>query len=366
MPKLLFIFLIGLMLAGCEDKPQFTQEEIDKMPPPVRDGLPEASGGFTLSVGDRTVTAEEVIGPIFEDLAKIALRSDFDQFSQIVRPAVEQQVVMRISDAILYSRAKKDAADKVDDELDRITTAEIRRFVMDFGGDYAKAEQALKRMNMSWGDFEQYKRRYILSQSYIAQQLPKEQPVSFSEMIALYNDTKEQLYKTPGLLRFGLIDIDISNLRDIDPNRSREVQAKELANEIYKGIKPQDDFDKLVKDYSRTNKAISGGVLKFNPDSLASPYDVLARHASAMKPAEFTEPIEAKGHIFIMQLIEYKPNDYEPFEKVQNQVRAEISAQRMREAINKINEQLIQQASVADRARFVNFCLREAYRTANK
>ena len=103
---------------------------------------------------------------------------------------IEQQLVGRIADAMLYSRAKKDAGEKIDDELDKVVTAEIRRFVMDFGGDYAKAEQSLKQMGMDWGKFEQYQRRRILSQSYISQQMPKDQPITYSEMMTAYNETK--------------------------------------------------------------------------------------------------------------------------------------------------------------------------------
>ena len=202
------------MLAGCEDKPQFTPEEVAKMPLAKRDGLPEASGGFTLAVGDQTVTSEEVIGPVFEKLAAAAQRADFDKFRRVAEPAIEQQLIGRIADAILYSRAKKEAGEKVDEQLDTAVTAEVRRFVMDFGGDYAKAEQSLKQMGMDWGKFEQYQKRRILSQSYISQQLPKDQPITYSEMMTTYNETKGQLYTTPGSLRFRLIDLEPAKMRE--------------------------------------------------------------------------------------------------------------------------------------------------------
>jgi len=73
-----------------------------------------------------------------------------------------------------------------------------------------------------------------------------------------------------------------------------------------------------------------------------------------------------EGHIFVMQLVMYQPKSVESFEKVQNQVKARISVDRMRRAIDKFNEQLVQQASVADRERFVDFCVREIYAMVNK
>jgi hypothetical protein len=123
----------------------------------------------------------------------------------------------------------------------------------------------------------------------------------------------------------------------------------------------------LVKEYSKANKALTGGLWqKLAPDSLVSPYNVLAQKAATMMPGETTGPIEVEGHIFVMQLVEYQPKSVEPFEKVQNQIKARISFERMRQAIDKLNEELVEQASAADREKFVDFCVREIYRDANK
>ena len=72
MRRTALLILAAVVLAGCEDKPQFTPEEMAKIPLAKREGLPEASGGFTLAVGDQTITSEEVIGPVFEKLAPVA------------------------------------------------------------------------------------------------------------------------------------------------------------------------------------------------------------------------------------------------------------------------------------------------------
>jgi hypothetical protein len=362
----LLILAAGLVSAGCEDKPKFTAEEMAKLPLAKRDGLPEPSGGFTLAVGDQTITAEEVIGPVFEKLAQAAQKGDFEKFRSVAEPVIEQQLVSKIADALLYSRAKKDAGEKIDDELDKVVATETRRFVMDFGGDYAKAEQALRQMGMDWGKFEQYQRRRILSQSYISQQMPKDQPITYSEMMTAYNETKEQLYATPGVLQFRLIDLELAKMRDIDPNRPRQEQARELIDGIVKRIKQGEDFVQIANAYLKINNALTAGDVNAAPDSLVAPYDVLVQKAATMKPGETTGPIEVEGHIFVMQLVMYQPKSVEPFEKVQNQVKARVSFERMRQAIDKLNEELVQQASVAERKEFVDFCVREIYAMANK
>jgi len=361
------ILTAGLLAAGCEEKPKYTKEQLAAMPLAKRDGLPEASGGFTLVVGDQTITTDEVVGPVFEKLAQPAQQQDLESFRRIAEPVIERLLVEKISNALLYSRAKNEAGENINDELDKAVTAEVRRFVTDFGGDYAKAEQALKQTGMDWGLFEQYKRRWILSQSYIAQQLPKEQPISYSEMMEAYNETKEKFYTTAGGLQIRLIDMEPAKLQNIDPNRPRLEQASQLASDILAKVKKGEDFERTVNDYPQEQRALSGGLWrKIDPESLAAPYDVLAERAKSMKPGEIAGPVEAQGHIFIMQLVEYRPQSVEPFEKVQNQVKARITAERMRRVLNKLDAELLQQASAADRKRFVDSCVREIYVMANK
>jgi hypothetical protein len=362
----LFILAVGLVLTGCEEKPQFTPEQMAKLPLAKREGLPEATGGFTLSVGDQTITSDEVISPVFEKLAAAAQRNNYENFSNTARPVIEQQLMDRIVSALLYSRAKKDAGEKLEEELEKVTTAEVRRYVMDFGGDYAKAEQSLKQMGMDWAKFEEYKKRLILSQSYLAQKMPKDQPITYAEMMDAYEATKDKYYGTPGVLKVRLIDLEPAKMRDIDANRPRKEQAMEIIDGILNRMKQGEGFVPLANEYLKTNSAVKAGDINAAPDALVPPYNVLAEKAAKMRPGETVGPIEAGEHIFIMQLMEYRPKSVEPFEKVQNQVKARISVERMRQAYIKINEQLFEQASAADRERFVEFCVHEIFKTANR
>jgi len=356
---------MAFLSAGCE-KPQYTADELAKMPLAKREGLPEPSGGFALVVGDQTVTTAEVIGPVFEDLAKVAQNGDFPRFRQIAQPVIEKQFADRIVEAVLYSRAKKEAGENIDDELDRAVTAEVRRFVMNFGGDYARAEQELKKRGMDWGRYEQYQRRMILSHSYVAQQIQNDQPITYNEMLAVYNETKDK-FTTPAVLQFRLIDIEPAKIKNIDANLPLNWQAKDLAEKIVALIKQGQDFEQLARDFSHDHMAQAGGLWrKLDPEALAAPYDILPKLAQTMKPGDIAGPVEAQNHIFIMQLVSYQPKAVVPFDKVQNQLKAEITRKRSGEAFDKLEAELSQQASTADKTRFVDFCVHEIYRMANK
>jgi parvulin-like peptidyl-prolyl isomerase len=186
-------------------------------------------------------------------------------------------------------------------------------------------------------------------------------------MLAVYNQTKDKLYSTPASLQFRLIDIEPAKLKNVDTNKPQDEQARILANTIVERLKEGEDFAEVAKEYSQDPMASKGGLWrKLDPESLASPYDVLAATAIQMKSGELAGPVEKEGHIFIMQLVEFTPKSIKPFEKVQNQVKTDITIERMRKAYDKINDELLQQASAADRARFVDFCVLEIYRLANK
>ncbi|GAH82329.1 unnamed protein product, partial [marine sediment metagenome] len=87
--------LVLLLTYGCGggSKPKFTEEELALIPLAQREGLPETSGGFVLAVGDKTITADEVIEspiitpdgaivPLIEYFRPIAQKNDFEQFRE--------------------------------------------------------------------------------------------------------------------------------------------------------------------------------------------------------------------------------------------------------------------------------------------
>jgi len=362
-----WILTILLLLSGCGEKPKYTPKQLTSMPFPKRDGLPVATGGFCLAVGDQTVPADDVIGPLFEQLSQVAQKTDFDRFAALAKPAIEKMLKERISVALLYQQAQKEFGKDADDQINQAAQAEVKRFVASYGGDYARAEQAIKQSGMDWGSFEEYQKKMILSQSYLSQKMPKEQSITYGELRELYDAVKDRLYSRPGALQFRLIDIEPSKLDINDPNVSPIESARQLARQLFARIKNGEDFGDLARQYSHGHTASSGGLYnKIKPTSLAEPYDVLVAQAEKLKPGETAAPVEAPGHIFIMQLVEYQPMTVESFEKVQEELRAKISFERRRQAIDKLNAELLANASVGDRTEFIDFCVREIYRMANR
>ena len=359
-----------LLIAGCGggSKPRFTEKELALIPLAQREGLPEASGGFVLAVGGETITSDEIITePLLEYLRPIAQKSSFAQFKEQAGPELEQLLATRVSNILLYQQAKRGTGVDIEDALEKATEAEVRKFVVSFDGDYAKAEQALKKMGMDWRSFREYQKKMILSQDYIQRQLPEYRPVTYSELVNCYNEIKEEFFALPAMITFRLIDIQISKLEVADPNDSQLEQSGKLANELVRRLQKGEDFGELAKQYSHGHTASSGGLWKpVQPDSLAKPYDILAAEAEKIEPGQIAGPIETDEHIFIMKLEEKKPKSFQPLENVQKEVEAKIAFDRRKKAVDEFSANLVQQAALNERDKFIDFCLEKIYRMCHQ
>jgi peptidyl-prolyl cis-trans isomerase SurA len=367
----LTVWLI-LLIYGCGEssKPKFSEKELANIPLSQREGLPEPSGGFVLAVGGETITSDEMITePLLEYLRPLAQKSSLEQFKKQARPELEYLLTTKISNILLYQQAKREAGTGADfeDVLEKATEEEMRRFITSFDGDYAKAEQVLKRMGMDWSSFREYQKKMILSQDYLRRQLPEYGPITYSELVNCYNEMKEEFFAVPGTITFRLIDIQIPKLEVTDPNKSPLEQARILANDLMKRLREGADFGELAKQYSNGHRASFGGLWQpVQPSSLAKPYDILAAEADKMIPSQITGPIEAGEHIFIMKLEEKTQKSFQPLEAVQKEVEAKINFDRRKKTLDEFDAKLVQQTSLNERDKFIDFCLKKIYRLCNQ
>ncbi len=370
MRKYVFLPLLALLsISGCVRKaaPGLTAEQLARIPFPQRSGLPEPAGGFVLAADGETITSEEMVGPLVEPLRSFAQNTDFQRFRMQTRTQFENILTLKISNILLYRQAKKELGENVDEALNKAADVEVRKFIVSFGGDYARAEDTLKQMGMDWDGFKEYQKKMILSQYYMSSKIPKDRSITYSELLDCYNGMKEGLFTVSAVLRFRLIDIEASKLEQTDPNVSRQQQARKLADELLVRLKAGEDFGEMAKQYSHGHMRESGGLWKpVQPASLAKPYDVLASEAERMEPGQITGPIETDGHIFIMKLEEKQPGKVEPFENVQKELEAKINFERRKKAVDEFGAKLMQQASLGKRNEFVDFCLAEIYIRCNR
>jgi peptidyl-prolyl cis-trans isomerase SurA len=366
---LMFYIFVICLVGGCEEKVKSTlsDEEYERIASAQEPERPDV-----LIVRGETLTYEEIIKSpanrdrpgvsLIESLNPIAKTNSLDDFKQLARAEVEEAVMSRVSNILLYQEAKQQLGENVDEALDKAAESELRKLILSFGGDEARAIEALRQRGMDRQKFKEQQKRLILTQSYVASKLPENRPITHGELVEHYNELKDEFFLTHPVLQFRLIDIHIARVDITNPGADQLEQARELAKELIRRIENGEDFGELAKKYSHGHRREFGGLWKpRDPESLAKPYDVLAVEAKKIKQGEVAGPIEAEGHIFIMKLEQRTDKGYEPLEKVQSQIEQKIILDRRREAINELNDKLIKQAAIGDTSCFIDSCLEKIY-----
>ena len=366
--------LIWVCFAGCApEKPGLTESELRRIAIAEKIQVVRAAGGLVLTVGGQTITSDQIIeSPVpgdsgqvlslVESLKPFALQTGLEQFKERLRPRVEDVLMREISNILLYQHAKRQAGDNIAEALDAAVEKDLREFVLRFGGDEAKADEALSEMGMDRNSFREQRKRSLLTQSYLASKLPRERPVTYAEMLEQYDRVKDELFAIPGMLKFRLIDIEPARMPITDPNQDPLLQAAKLAETLVAKLDSGEDFDTLTERYAGPHiSAFTVQWKPYNPDSLVAPYDILAREAERLDPGRIAGPIEAPGHIFIIKLEEKQLRGYEPFEKVQRQIMGQIAEDRRNDVIYRIQDSLMDQAAIGETADFTDFCLEKIH-----
>lgn len=368
---------VGLISCGCQIKQnnfgKFTEEEVSAMGFAQVDGLPEASGGITLSIMGETITADEVVNTeaMIKGLGALNEFGSYESFERKAREPVSRVIMGKVSDILLYQLARKDSPDNIDDMLVKAVDKEVDKHVANYENNFAKAEAAFKGMGFAdWDDFREYKKKLVMTQFYISKQIKKDQPISHSEMVARYNALKKEYFDIKGLLKIRVIEIEAGKLAADEIDSASGETAGQAAvrkgKELSKRAKDGEDFAELAEANSHGIARKVGGLW---PDvtvgSLAAPYDELEKAAEMMEPGDVSDVIEAGGYVFVMKLDDKRKASVTPFTEVQDRIEAEIRLIQQRVEYNRVLVEIVEQAEVKDREVFTNYCLRHAFEIIN-
>ncbi len=365
----LSVFML-LLIGGCGgNNPSSAELERRTITRKIR--LVEASGGLVLMVGGETLTSDEVIEspaelggtyvPPIEYFKPIAQASELDQFKERVREHLTGILMGKISNMLLYQEIKREVGENVEEALEKQVEKATREFVMDYGGDQIRADEALQEKGMDWKSFGEQQKKSMLIQWYLSKKMPNNRPVSHSELMECYNQMKDESFAIPASIQFRLIDIQPGRLK-LWQMSGRPELARLLANRLLARIKSGEDFGELAMQYSHGPFREFGGLWKpVRPDSLAAPYDTLAAEAEKIEPGQIAGLVETAEHVFIMKLEAKQSAGYVPFQDVQEQVRNKIVFDRQSEVLNQVNTELLQQAELSKTDEFVDFCLDKIY-----
>lgn len=364
--------------AGCADQASrraaLTDEEIKSRLYAQKPDRPDR-----LIVSGEPITWEDVLGslpensaaypPLKEGLEKAAKESPLPRFLEEQRPVVYQRLINRISSIVLSKRAQRELGSKIEGKLDEYAEQELHRFIVEeHGGNAAAADEALARAGMNRATYKQWKRMEGLADYVVKSKYPRNRPVTYGELLTWYNEIKDEKYARPGVLQLRVIDVQIGRVDLKEPGEDRTARARQVAQELRRKIDAGADFGEVAKEnarYTDDPRAPQGGLWKpRDPNSLAAPFDVLARQAETMEPGQVAGPIPAPGRFFLMKVEAKQQRSYRPLSEVQEEVRKEIMDRRFKQVLEELNAEVRRQVALADVDRFVDFCLRRFYQQA--
>jgi hypothetical protein len=340
--------------------------------------LPNLTGGVVLSIGRETITADEVLlllentelrkrESARRDLRQLAKNLSMSDFFEQIAAQTHEIVIGKATNILLYEKAKAEAGEKIDEQLDKFVETEKNNFIARHGNNYAEAEKSFKRRGITdWKAFEDKKKEEMLTQMYLSKRAGTTEPITYNQMQAHYEENKSK-YKTAGSMEFLLINIIPSKLKsdqiDIVMGQSSEAAAVKLANKLVKELRSGADFGKMVSDHSNGIYAGKGGAWGIVPlGSLVKPYDMLEGLAEQMDAGGISDPLEANGHVFIMKLIKYVKGGAQEFQDVRDEIKSELEYIQQINQNRKIFTEVMNETNVADLKKFMDMCVMQAYR----
>jgi len=355
--------LMLLLIGGCQgDKSGMTDAELERVALTQRIELEQAKGRLVLVVGGETVTSDEVIESSAQHFRPLARESELEQFKTQARGQLEEFVMAKISNILLYQHAKKQGGGNIDEALEKAAESEYRKLVIEHGGDEVKADEQLKSVGMDRESFKEERKRFILRQTYLGTKSSTNRPITYRELVKSYNEIKDEYFTRDAKITFRLIDIQPGRFEATDPNQDRNELARNLAGELIERLRSGEDFGELAKQYSHGHRKDFGGLWpSVQPESLAAPYNLIAAAVERIEPGQIAGPVVAQWHMFIIKLEAKQSAGCEPFENVQEQVERKIMLDRRNEVFDQLNVKLKEEAQVARTDEFVDFCLEKIY-----
>ena len=376
---LIFSATLILFANGCESNESsgLTNAELSRIANTENIELVESAGNPVLMVGGEYITSEEIIEePValgeryispLEYLEPIARVIDLEQFKERAGPLLKEIVTQKISDILLYQHAKRQAGSNVEESLENLAESELNNFMSSYGGDQAKADEVLRQSGETRESFKEKQKRAILVRWYVKSQMQNNSPISYRQLRDQYEMMKDEYFKVDASIQFQLIDIQPAKLQLQDPNEDPWKAAEKLANELLARIKSGEDFGELAKQFSNGHmKEFSGLWQPVKPSSLSARYEKVVQAARQLDPGQVSDIIKSDDRIFIVKLINKQTAGYEPFEKVQDQVRKAVLIERQNAVIKKLNARVMQQTQFGEADSFVDFCLEKIYRISNQ
>ncbi len=323
------------------------------MPGPV---LPPGTvGSPVMFVNSDTISIEDVLMPIREELEKAAAALPPQQYMNKAALLVRREIERELYVAVVYREASKGLAKEEEEQYLKAADAEIQQMVnLKFGGLHAKFEKYLAERSMTVADLREKTKRRFLVHKFLADRFKPLAEHPKRTDLKKYYDEHLADFTTKPRAKMSLIEVSFEgSLRKPrgSATAAELAAAKEAARSKIARAKQELDsgvaFAAVAKAYSDGPHSDDGGAWdEIGPDSLRARYRAAADRLFQMQPGEVSDVLEGSDAFFIVRCDGATPGRRMTFEEAQPQIAERMLEQRYQEMQDRYVQDLMKKAIV--------------------
>jgi peptidyl-prolyl cis-trans isomerase C len=241
---------------------------------------------------------------------------------ELSKQAQDAALEQLTSAELLYQEAAKLEIKDLDKQIaDKVALNRAK-----FSND-ADFEKALKGVDMTLRDMQDFTRKDIVISNFIEKQFNAKMVVSDAEVQKFYDDNLEKYFKKPESARASHILIGSDEKASPEDRK----KAKEKAEALLKRVKAGEDFAALAKSDSTCPSASQGGDLgNFSRGQMVPPFE---KAAFALKKGEVSEVVETQFGYHIIKLTEKQEASTEKFADVKAKIAEFLKREKTQNAV---------------------------------
>lgn len=234
-----------------------------------------------------------------------------------------------LEELLLLSRADQLRIQPTEEEVDRGVQSVRQGFGIESDDEFASA---LASQGMSLAEFREQVRSQLRMRAVVGREVAAEIKIEEDDLRRAYRADEDQ-FRLPE--RFRVRELIV--LED-DDHDAEEVQA--LADAIHQQLEQGRAFEELAAEYS--GRGLTSGVVDLGWIEKGELDPELEAAVASLDPGEYSQPVEGRGGLHILNLLEHEPSRLQAFSEVSDQIEAQerrrLYNQKIQEYMRKLEE----------------------------
>jgi peptidyl-prolyl cis-trans isomerase SurA len=272
---------------------------------------------------------EQLLSEVHEHEPSATAQEVKDREKDLLRDLIDQQLLLQKGEELGIN---------VDAEVVKRLDDLRKQMHADSMEDLEKAAQA---QGVSFEEFKQNMKNQLITQRVIGQEVGGHISVTQQEIQQAYDQHKTEMER-PEQVRLSEILISTQTAPPVKTGKGKEVlpataspenvsKAQAKADQVYALLQKGGKFDDLARQYSDGPTSANGGDLEYFKRGTMS--KELEEQVFALKPGEYTKPIQTNQGFVILRVTEHQEAGIPPLKDVEGRIQENIYMQKMQPAL---------------------------------